>query len=540
MTEHSNTPSENNSEVSSMVSKVEQLSDQKSSEDKKNNSFFRKFRSILSGAFLATGMTMAAGTADANAARMTPPPADSSQTSSRPLPAETPQPAAQTEGEREITQSLEITGTISAVPNSPNKERLHLVYPEGILDGRQPLVKDGETINIFFGIKGDFPITEVVLPLESIFGKELAGDTSVTIDTKLAVSLPGSKLLTAMTNRLEKLGVVLDETSREYMNQLVSISLGNDRGITFINVTVVNKDITLNTIDGSVTFNPAELFISDGSTIIDWRSQYDDASYLPPTELTISDFSIGNVTTGKVETARDITIKAVEPIIVTTDVPTNSTTRLITATPTPLAVTETPAANVTVVTVPAEDTDPTATPIVIRQGQSTVTARVVTPTPTSINSSEHSADASPEPNVTVVVVRPESTPTPIVVNSGLSTENPNENPSNSNNSSSEWNKEWPADESISLRTWWNDMISKRYIYVSDLAIMVGGDELNSYLDSSDLVPNPVDYRNKQKGFKGDCGSELRRLIDRGEGEIIVSQEAFNNIPGGEECQVFAK
>lgn len=104
---------------------------------------------------------------------------------------------------------------------------------------------------------------------------------------------------------------------------------------------------------------------------------------------------------------------------------------------------------------------------------------------------------------------------------------------------SKWTREYKPDETVNLSKWLDDMIDKGYIQISSSAQKIAGDKINAYRDAN-LVPNPVNYRNKQLAFMGNCESKLRELEADYGNNFMISQEAYSQIPGGVDCQIFSK
>jgi len=103
-----------------------------------------------------------------------------------------------------------------------------------------------------------------------------------------------------------------------------------------------------------------------------------------------------------------------------------------------------------------------------------------------------------------------------------------------------WTKEWEPDVTVTLRQWWDDMVARGYIVVDSLARQYGGDILEDRINTYDLVPNPVDYRNNGFFFIGSCQSKLDEIVTVGQGHITISSQAFALIPGGENCQMYGR
>ncbi len=102
------------------------------------------------------------------------------------------------------------------------------------------------------------------------------------------------------------------------------------------------------------------------------------------------------------------------------------------------------------------------------------------------------------------------------------------------------NKTWSANEAVPLSEWWADMVAKGHIRIDDLAKQYAGQKIDELVDSSNLIPNPVKYYEKQIAFTGNCKKSLDELVQRGQGHIRIDQEAYKQIPGADQCDIYSK
>ncbi len=102
--------------------------------------------------------------------------------------------------------------------------------------------------------------------------------------------------------------------------------------------------------------------------------------------------------------------------------------------------------------------------------------------------------------------------------------------------------EWADNQEVPLQEWWDDMESKGYIVIDDMARQFAPDKVAKIYDmvkNSNLIPKPVKYYEKGHAFINPCAGALQNLIDQGEGHITVAPEAFKLIPGGQKnCDIF--
>ena len=97
-----------------------------------------------------------------------------------------------------------------------------------------------------------------------------------------------------------------------------------------------------------------------------------------------------------------------------------------------------------------------------------------------------------------------------------------------------------ANEAVPLSEWWADMVAKGHIRIDDLAKQYAGQKIDELVDSSNLIPNPVKYYEKQIAFTGNCKKSLDELVQRGQGHIRIDQEAYKQIPGADQCDIYSK
>lgn len=100
-----------------------------------------------------------------------------------------------------------------------------------------------------------------------------------------------------------------------------------------------------------------------------------------------------------------------------------------------------------------------------------------------------------------------------------------------------WTRTWAPNETVSVREWWVDMVIKGYINIDAIAQQYGGKEIENFLASANLVPNPVKYYEKGYGFLGTCKEKLNQLVSLGQGHITIKPDAYSQIPGADDCFV---
>jgi hypothetical protein len=145
-----------------------------------------------------------------------------------------------------------------------------------------------------------------------------------------------------------------------------------------------------------------------------------------------------------------------------------------------------------------------------------------------------SSRATPTPSKSTKEASPVSTRLSPKVESGSTT------PPEPLKEASRWIREWPPDETIPLQEWWNDMVSQRHIRIDGIARYYAGKEIDALVDGAVLVPNPQNYQNPKNPLIGNCTTTLSQLVSRAQGHITVSPEAYRQLPGANNCQVFGK
>lgn len=104
---------------------------------------------------------------------------------------------------------------------------------------------------------------------------------------------------------------------------------------------------------------------------------------------------------------------------------------------------------------------------------------------------------------------------------------------------SRWTGQWNPNVTVPAHEWWNDMVSQGHIKLDSLAQQYAGSEISNFLTTTNLVPNPVEYWRKGYGGLGSCRDKLDGLVRQGQGYINIEPDAYAQIPGGKECQIFA-
>lgn len=100
-------------------------------------------------------------------------------------------------------------------------------------------------------------------------------------------------------------------------------------------------------------------------------------------------------------------------------------------------------------------------------------------------------------------------------------------------------RKWQPNETVSVSSWWDDMVTKGYIAVDSIAYQYAGQKINIFRAYTNLVPNPNNYYELGYAFSGNCITLLKEMEAESRGHIKVLPEAYQQIPGGDNCQVFS-
>lgn len=134
------------------------------------------------------------------------------------------------------------------------------------------------------------------------------------------------------------------------------------------------------------------------------------------------------------------------------------------------------------------------------------------------------------PEITQVPVK---SPSPTIKATKIPTPEPKEE-------ANKWTRKWDPNVTVSVREWWDDMVAKGYISIDAIAQQYAGERINNFLKVANLVPNPVKYYLQGHSFINNCNLELDKLVMQGQGHIKITSDAYTQIPGGVECQIFTK
>lgn len=111
-------------------------------------------------------------------------------------------------------------------------------------------------------------------------------------------------------------------------------------------------------------------------------------------------------------------------------------------------------------------------------------------------------------------------------------------PSEQNQRKSKWQKDWEPDVEVSAKEWFDDMVAKGFIVIDPLARQMASGEIDS-INGYNLVPNPTkDYPQKGYSFYYNLEKYLNKIVIEGEGHVVVTSDAFENMPGGANCGVY--
>lgn len=101
----------------------------------------------------------------------------------------------------------------------------------------------------------------------------------------------------------------------------------------------------------------------------------------------------------------------------------------------------------------------------------------------------------------------------------------------------DWDIEWEADESFSVRIWLEDMIAKGYIKIDSTAERYAGDEIYRFKENFFIVPVPENYYSTGSTYYARVSDALEKLARDSMGHIIVDPRAKESLPEGAELYV---
>lgn len=109
----------------------------------------------------------------------------------------------------------------------------------------------------------------------------------------------------------------------------------------------------------------------------------------------------------------------------------------------------------------------------------------------------------------------------------------NEDSNSAPESAMNWKQEWPQNQTLSFREWWDDMQNKGYIRLKDIGMHFRGEDIDSMIDNLVLIPKPAE--NAENNIQDSCEDALNLLVAEYGEYIFIEPEAYENIPGGQNC-----
>ncbi len=400
----------------------------------------------------------------------------------RPLPPPTPTV------ESDEIALVEASGVILPVKDNPRLEEVSISLPGTLLEGENSILEDGQPITVFFTFESERPIDSISVPLGGLFGKSIGGTDAVTLQYPEEMSQP-SRADIPFTRIFGDRGYEPDEELLKSLSTLQVVIQQFPDEKYLVRLDLPNEEFTVEKSGGSLSFNPAEAFLLDPIIRIDRSnpSAREDTVYGPSRlalEIDVSGAYEFKTQPILLEPPQQIRISIGEE-----DESGNS--------------------NVPVVNVAPDE--PSVEPVV-----PTATADQTTKQPERkiiIQSGPHAnADGSSDTQATEADISDET--------------------------GSTWIREYAPNETVSLREWWDDMVSKGYIVIDDLAYQYGGDLINETIENKVLVPNPDEYWESGQPFVGDCYTRLEEIGGASQGHIDVKQQAIDQIPGGPNCAIY--
>jgi len=386
-----------------------------------------------------------------------------------------PEPTATEAPEVLAKKPIHISGYISYSEDHVPLEEVKITLPEEVIPDK--------ILALGFTLESEFPVVEISFPLSEWMGISDI-DWLVTIDPDSENSqIDVMSEINKMSNMLQSKGITIDNP--EVMTAANILSHKTDEGNWFIGIYLPNAHLQITDQHGTRLVNPAETLRHMGNAV--YVKIFLQANTRIPNEPALRATGVQvSGPDGQLTVAEDFDIQP----------PTKINTVNVQSGSASVPASGTPVVSVATVT-PATEVQP----------------QVVTP-------------QNNEDNTRVITVQ-----------SSLSTSGPENQPSDQ---PTEWTKEWQPNERVPMKQWWDEMVSKGYIQIDSLARQYGGEQLEtlfSVINKADLVPNRQGYPEPNTTLIGNCEAELREVVNQGQGHITVSSEAFNQVPGGSNCEI---
>jgi len=344
-------------------------------------------------------------------------------------------------------------------------EMIKILLPEGIVNGKSPLIPEGDALSVSFKLKSEIGIgiSQCSLSLQDLFGiKDHKFDMRINPTNEDAIQNIASSLTTFQSSAKFS----ISDADKKIASRITLSCVRESRGLT-VDLSFPNKQFRYSDKDGSHFVNPAERFASGKVGLRIKR---------------------GAIAPGRFAlTAEDIKIQNSNGILVAT----------------------------------ANGFDIIPPRITVASGTPQPDRTIPTKTPTKVT-------VEPTPRPTVV-----KAPIPTIEATKIPAPKPKEE-------ENKWTREWPPNETVSVREWWDDMVAKGNISIDAIARQYAGEQINNFLATTNLVPNPVEYYKTGHGFLGTCRDKLDKLVRQGQGHIKVTSGAYAQIPGADECFVVTK
>lgn len=403
-----------------------------------------------------------------------------------PPPEDPPEPTCTLPQVEKEPKRITAFGYIETDPADPSLETARFVFPPGVVDGDSPLVPKRELVSVFFRLESGTSIEEYAVEMNEILGTEtekviVSGDASkfTSIET-IADHLASLEALAVNQGN----PLTFDDEARKVIGKIEIGHAHSQTGDPGINIRLLlpNEDLVFTDKRGSHLVNPAQSFFAGKVGLgIRRRGEVKPGTVLGPIPLVAKD---GIISFSESQERVEV-----------------------------------------------EDIDFNAKPLEIKiesreQGdRSEGGSRVATK---SEEGSQEEKDSEDTPAVV-------AGPTPIVVRTER------KKPGSDSGEESKWAKrEYKPNETVSLKEWWDDMVANGHIRVDSVAQRYAGQQINDFLNQANLVPNPDAYYEKHLSFYGNCKTILSDLVTSGQGHITITSEAYNQVPGSEDCQVYSK
>lgn len=237
------------------------------------------------------------------------------------LQTETPTPTATpTETPTPKPKVISMGGSVETDPANPSVETIKLLFPEGIIDGKSPLIPQKDTLSVSVKFNSDSRINQLSLSLSDLLGMR---NNKFSMGMSVANERDTVNITSDIGIFQRSAKFSISDADQEVINKITLSTVRHSNKDLVVILSLPNESFTYIDKDGSHLVNPAERFAS-GEVGIGIKRKDRLA-------LTVENINIANSKGKLVATANRFDITP-QP---TRTIPTETPTRSPTPTPTP-------------------------------------------------------------------------------------------------------------------------------------------------------------------------------------------------------------